>query len=213
VHASAQLRTRVYRGVFDDFSIDYRSRNCRIRWNCIHIVVGIGATCVSCWGPIVDVTWTHFDDKQELMLIVTNKGRADVTVFDIDLSIVRHRITRQLGRAFDLEMTFLSHIARKRWCASQKISFPVRLPSNSMFSVNVKRAGIDPLPSEIPLDEILFGVHGNNPSRSAKSLGTGYYPRVFPCVKSRSARHSWKRVESRKVKLNVLSCLRIAISA
>jgi hypothetical protein len=70
-------------------------------------------------GPIVDVTWAYFDDKQELMLIVTNKGRADVTVFDIDLSIVRHRITRQLGKAFDLEMTSRAHRAKTVVCESK----------------------------------------------------------------------------------------------
>jgi hypothetical protein len=114
-------------------------------------------------GPIVAITWEYYDEKQELTLVVTNTGRAAVTVSDVELSIVRHRITRRTGNYYDLEMTSLADIPRKRWCPNQKISFPFRLASDSMFSMKVKSDGIRPLPSQIPLDEILLEFTARTP--------------------------------------------------
>lgn len=114
-------------------------------------------------GPIVDITWEYFEEKQELTLIITNRGRADVTVSDLELSIVRHRITSRSGKYYNLEMTNLVDVPRKRWCTSQKVRFPCRLVSDSMFSVNVRIDGVYPLPSQVPLDEILLEFTARTP--------------------------------------------------
>jgi hypothetical protein len=114
-------------------------------------------------GPVVDIDWEYFADKQELILMIINKGRADVTVSDLELTIERHRIFNRLGNSFNMEITTLADIQRKQWCAGQKVIFPLRLASNSMRSIKVKRDVIHLLPPQIPSDEIFLKFTARTP--------------------------------------------------
>jgi hypothetical protein len=109
-------------------------------------------------NPKVDLDWLYEEADRNLSVTVLNTGRADVTIATIDLYVVRHKITRRSpsGKYFNLRINTIDHIATKLWIRKPKaVSFPARLASNSMFSVQVKNDAIR-LPSQYPLDELLL---------------------------------------------------------
>lgn len=114
-------------------------------------------------GPIVTMSWEYFAGKQELTLIVTNRGRADVTVSDLELSIIRDKIIRRIGNRWASETTVIEDIPQERWRADSEVTFPLRLASSSELSMKVNSDGIRPLPSDCPFDELLLKFTARTP--------------------------------------------------
>ena len=48
-------------------------------------------------GPVVKLGWQYFEPTQDLSITVTNIGRGDVTIADLELYIVRSQITHRSG--------------------------------------------------------------------------------------------------------------------
>ena len=139
----------------------------------------LAARALRAGGPIVDMDCEYFTPKQELTLTVTNTGRADVTVSDLDLAIIRSRIVSRLGNAWRSEWTVIEHISPERWRADLEVSFPIRLISHSSFSVKVSSDGIRPLPSQYPFDELLLRFTARTPDAGPIAYFRGNLLRHF----------------------------------
>jgi hypothetical protein len=109
-------------------------------------------------NPNVDVDWTYYETNRQLSLSVTNTGRADVTISAVDLYIVHERILRQSrsGKYFAISKETIKDIPIDLWWPDLgPETFPIRVASNSLFTVRVKSYAIR-LPPEYPVPELLL---------------------------------------------------------
>ena len=91
-------------------------------------------------GPIVELDWQYFETNQDLLLTISNTGRGDITVAKLESFIIRREITSRSGKAYAAEETTIRELPQDEWFITQDgVDFPVRLASNSMVSVKVKK--------------------------------------------------------------------------
>ena len=107
-------------------------------------------------NPDVELGWEYNEPDRNLVLMVVNSGRADVTISAIELFIVRWTITRRspISNAFAIRRETIAHIPSKLW-RDNDTPTSLRVASHSVTPVSVKIEAIK-LPSGLPVDELLL---------------------------------------------------------
>jgi hypothetical protein len=114
--------------------------------------------------PNFNLGWEYNMDGQQLSVMMTNRGRSDISIYDLELSIVRHEITRQIGKVFDFREILIREVPLNEWRAnSAEVSFPFRLTSFSIASVRARNEALRPLAPDHPFDELLLKFVARSP--------------------------------------------------